>query len=184
MRWRRRRPTAATLVAGGERVLADEAGEAYYVQPAVVRMPAQTEIVQAETFAPILYVLSYDDFDEALAMHNEVPQGLSSSIFTMDVREAERFMSADGSDCGIANVNIGPVRCRDRRRVRRREGDRRRPRVGVGRLEGVHAPGDEHGQLLHRAAARAGRRVRLSRNDLGRAPGRPVENRLTPAAGS
>jgi aldehyde dehydrogenase (NAD+) len=97
-----------TLVAGGERVLADEAPDAFYVQPAIVRMPTQSEIVQAETFAPILYVLGYDDFDEALAMHNEVPQGLSSSIFTLDLREAERFLSPAGSDCGIANVNIGP----------------------------------------------------------------------------
>jgi len=97
-----------TLVAGGERVLADEAADAFYVQPAIVRMPTQSEIVQAETFAPILYVLGYDDFEEALAMHNEVPQGLSSSIFTLDLREAERFLSAGGSDCGIANVNIGP----------------------------------------------------------------------------
>ena len=106
------------LVAGGARVLVDEAPDAYYVQPAIVRMPTQSEIVQAETFAPILYVLTYgntigsqaplDDFDEALAMHNDVPQGLSSSIFTMNVREAERFTAADGSDCGIANVNIGP----------------------------------------------------------------------------
>jgi aldehyde dehydrogenase (NAD+) len=96
------------LIAGGARVLADAAGDAYYVQPALVRMPTQSEIVRAETFAPILYVMTYDDFDEALAMHNEVPQGLSSSIFTMNVREAERFTAADGSDCGIANVNIGP----------------------------------------------------------------------------
>ena len=96
------------LVAGGERVLVDEAPDAYYVQPAIVRMPTQSEIVQAETFAPILYVLTYDGFDEAMAMHNDVPQGLSSSIFTMNVREAERFTAADGSDCGIANVNIGP----------------------------------------------------------------------------
>jgi aldehyde dehydrogenase (NAD+) len=97
-----------TVLAGGERVLADDAPDAYYVQPALVRMPTQSEIVQAETFAPILYVLAYRDFDEALAMHNDVPQGLSSSIFTTDVREAERFLAADGSDCGIANVNIGP----------------------------------------------------------------------------
>jgi len=97
-----------TVLAGGERVLADEAGSAYYVQPALVRMPGQAEIVQTETFAPILYVLTYDDFDDALAMHNDVPQGLSSSIFTTDLREAERFVSAAGSDCGIANVNIGP----------------------------------------------------------------------------
>lgn len=95
-----------TVVAGGERV--DVAGESsYYVRPAVVRMPHQTDIVRTETFAPILYVMSYTDLDEAIAMHNDVPQGLSSSIFTLDQREAETFMSAAGSDCGIVNVNIG-----------------------------------------------------------------------------
>ncbi|WP_370498791.1 aldehyde dehydrogenase family protein [Mycobacterium sp. pR1184] len=78
---------------------------AYYVAPAVVRMPAQSDIVAAETFAPILYVLTYDELDEAIALNNGVPQGLSSAIFTTDLREAERFL--DGSDCGIANVNIG-----------------------------------------------------------------------------
>src|SRR3954466_12011928 len=102
------RANGGEVLAGGTRVLAEAAPDAYYVQPALVRMPTQSEIVQAETFAPVLYVLTYDDFDEALAMHNDVPQGLSSSIFTMDVREAERFVAADGSDCGIANVNIGP----------------------------------------------------------------------------
>ena len=76
-------------------------------RPAVVRMPAQTELMHQETFAPILYVLTYDDLDEAIELNNAVPQGLSSAIFTLDVREAERFMAADGSDCGIANVNIG-----------------------------------------------------------------------------
>ena len=100
------------LVAGGERVVVDGADGAFYVQPAIVRMPAQTEVVRSETFAPILYVLSYDEFDagpeSALALHNDVPQGLSSSIFTLNVREAEQFTSAVGSDCGIANVNIGP----------------------------------------------------------------------------
>ncbi|MET0325715.1 MAG: aldehyde dehydrogenase family protein, partial [Ilumatobacteraceae bacterium] len=96
------------LVVGGERVLADAAPDARYVQPAIVSMPGQTEIVRTETFGPLLYVLGYDDFDEAIALHNDVPQGLASSIFTNDVREAERFMSAEGSDCGIANVNIGP----------------------------------------------------------------------------
>ncbi len=93
-------------VFGGQRHdVGDES--AYYVVPAVVRMPAQTSVVHAETFAPILYVLTYDDLDEAIAMNNAVPQGLSSAIFTTDIREAERFMAADGSDCGIANVNIG-----------------------------------------------------------------------------
>ena len=71
-------------------------------------MPAQTSVVAAETFAPILYVLTYDDFENAIALQNDVPQGLSSAIFTLNVREAEQFTSADGSDCGIANVNIGP----------------------------------------------------------------------------
>jgi aldehyde dehydrogenase (NAD+) len=100
------------LIAGGHRVLDDQAPDAYFVQPALVRMPKQSEVVRTETFAPILYLLEYDDFDSgpasALALHNDVPQGLSSSIFTLDVREAERFVSAEGSDCGIANVNIGP----------------------------------------------------------------------------
>jgi len=71
-------------------------------------MPQQTAIVHQETFAPILYVMSYKTLDEAIDMHNDVPQGLSSCIFTNDVREAESFLSVTGSDCGIANVNIGP----------------------------------------------------------------------------
>jgi aldehyde dehydrogenase (NAD+) len=97
-----------TVLAGGQRVLADEAPGAYYVEPALVRMPSQTAIVRAETFAPVLYLVTYTDFDAAITLHNDVPQGLSSSVFTMNVREAERFLSATGSDCGIANVNIGP----------------------------------------------------------------------------
>ncbi len=71
-------------------------------------MPSQTKTVETETFAPILYVMGYYDFAEAMALHNGVPQGLSSSIFTLNIREAEAFLSAAGSDCGIANVNIGP----------------------------------------------------------------------------
>ncbi|HWM19314.1 MAG TPA: aldehyde dehydrogenase family protein [Ilumatobacteraceae bacterium] len=96
------------VVAGGERAFADEAADAFYARPAIVAMPAQTDIVRTETFAPILYALAYDDLDEAVALHNGVPQGLASSIFTTDLREAERFMGPAGSDCGIANVNIGP----------------------------------------------------------------------------
>ncbi len=97
------------LVDGGEVVGGERhdygVPSAYYVAPAVVRMSSQTAIVATETFAPILYVLTYDDLDEAIALNNAVPQGLSSAIFTTDLREAERFL--DGSDCGIANVNIG-----------------------------------------------------------------------------
>ncbi len=93
---------------GGERVLANEAPDAFYVRPAIVEMPEQTATVAEETFAPILYAMKYRDFDDAVRLHNEVPQGLSSCIFTTDLREAEAFLSAEGSDCGIANVNIGP----------------------------------------------------------------------------
>lgn len=95
------------VVHGGERVLADEMPNAYYVKPAIVEMPEQNEVVETETFAPILYVMEYENFADAMAMNNDVPQGLSSCIFTNDVREAEFFQSAAGSDCGIANVNIG-----------------------------------------------------------------------------
>ena len=93
-------------VVGGERVDTGDA-DAYYARPALVEMPGQSGIVLEETFAPILYVLKYKDFDEAIELHNGVNAGLSSSVFTTDVREAERFLSAAGSDCGIANVNIG-----------------------------------------------------------------------------
>ncbi|KZY32570.1 aldehyde dehydrogenase [Roseovarius sp. HI0049] len=79
-----------------------------YVSPALVEMPRQTETVQTETFAPILYVMGYETLEEAIELQNDVPQGLSSCIFTLNVREAETFLSAVGSDCGIANVNIGP----------------------------------------------------------------------------
>ena len=94
------------LVTGGVRTGGIRDG--YYVAPAIIAMPQQTDIVRTETFAPILYVLGYNDLDEAIALHNDVAQGLSSSIFTLDLREAERFISAAGSDCGIVNVNIGP----------------------------------------------------------------------------
>jgi aldehyde dehydrogenase (NAD+) len=96
------------VVFGGERVRADDHCDAYYVTPALVEMPRQTDAVRHETFAPVLYVLGYDSFDQALELQNDVPQGLSSCILSTDVRETERFLSAAGSDCGIANVNIGP----------------------------------------------------------------------------
>jgi aldehyde dehydrogenase (NAD+) len=95
-------------VTGGERVQPTGSGNGFYVRPALVEMPAQTAIMHHETFAPILYVVRYQSLEQAIAWNNEVPQGLSSSIFTTDIREAELFMSARGSDCGIANVNIGP----------------------------------------------------------------------------
>jgi aldehyde dehydrogenase (NAD+) len=95
-------------VSGGDRALADEYPDGYYVRPAIVEMPDQTELVREETFAPLLYAMRYCELPDAIAMHNDVPQGLSSCIFSTDVRETEQFLSATGSDCGIANVNIGP----------------------------------------------------------------------------
>ena len=86
----------------------DPVAGGFYVRPALVEVPAQEGPILQETFAPILYVLRYSDLDQAIALNNSVSQGLSSSIFTNDLREAERFLSAAGSDCGIANVNIGP----------------------------------------------------------------------------
>ncbi|KPU84504.1 aldehyde dehydrogenase [Marinosulfonomonas sp. PRT-SC04] len=95
-------------VHGGEVVTNNVPAGGAYVHPAIVEMPSQTAIVETETFAPILYVMSYDSLDQAIAMQNDVPQGLSSCIFTLNMREAEQFISVTGSDCGIANVNIGP----------------------------------------------------------------------------
>jgi aldehyde dehydrogenase (NAD+) len=105
------RASGATIT-GGDRVVSKkedtkENTEPFYVRPALVEIAMQSDVVKRETFAPILYVLKYTNFPDAIALHNDVPQGLSSSIFTMNLREAEQFLSATGSDCGIANVNIG-----------------------------------------------------------------------------
>jgi aldehyde dehydrogenase (NAD+) len=98
---------AGATVVGGERVVEGVPAGGYYVRPAIVQIVPGATVVARETFAPILYVMRYESLDEAIEIHNSVPQGLSSAIFTGDVREAERFLAADGSDCGIANVNIG-----------------------------------------------------------------------------
>jgi aldehyde dehydrogenase (NAD+) len=95
-------------ITGGGRALENEFPNAFYARPAIVEMPDQTPIVTRETFAPILYVMRYAKFEDALAKHNAVPQGLSSCVFTQDMQEAEKFLAVSGSDCGIANVNIGP----------------------------------------------------------------------------
>jgi aldehyde dehydrogenase (NAD+) len=95
------------VITGGGRALESEYPDAYYVIPAIVEMPGQSDVVKTETFAPILYIMKYSDFDKAIELQNDVPQGLSSAVLTNDVREAEKFTSALGSDCGIANVNIG-----------------------------------------------------------------------------
>jgi aldehyde dehydrogenase (NAD+) len=98
---------AGGTVTGGERVPVAGAGDAFYVRPAIVEMPRQCGPKLEETFAPILYVTAFDSVDEAIALNNAAAHGLSSAIFTNDLRESERFLSAAGSDCGIANVNAG-----------------------------------------------------------------------------
>jgi aldehyde dehydrogenase (NAD+) len=95
-----------TLLCGGETVKRDGLFGCY-VEPALVQMPSQTRVMHSECFAPLLFIVPYDDFEEAVAMQNGVPQGLSSCLFSDDMREAERFLSVVGSDCGIANINIG-----------------------------------------------------------------------------
>lgn len=95
------------LLSGGVNLVGDGYDSGCYVQPAIVEMTSQTAIVKEETFAPILYLIPYDNLDEAIAVQNAVPQGLSSAIFTRNLAEAEAFLSVKGSDCGIANVNIG-----------------------------------------------------------------------------
>ena len=99
---------AGAIVHGGQRIRGIGDDGAFYVRPALVEMPEQAGPMLHETFAPILYVVRYSTFDEAVALNNAVGAGLSSSLFTLDMREAERFVSASGSDCGIANINIGP----------------------------------------------------------------------------
>jgi aldehyde dehydrogenase (NAD+) len=95
-------------VSGGARISSGVPGGGYYVRPAIVQIDPSAPIVQEETFAPIVYIMRYRDFEDAIRIQNGVAQGLASSIFTQDVSEAERFCSAAGSDCGIANVNVGP----------------------------------------------------------------------------
>ena len=126
------------VLCGGSPLSGDRYGGGCYVTPCIATARNESEIVQEETFAPILYIIGYKDFDEALALHNDVPQGLSSAIFTRDVIEAERFLCPSGSDCGIANVNIGtsgaeiggPIGGVKVYRARRRYGTAPRKRTG------------------------------------------------------
>jgi len=125
-------------VHGGERVLA-ERHAAYYARPALVEMPGQTAIVCQETFAPILYAMPYETLDEALALHNGVEQGLASAIFTTDLREGRAFHVRRGQRLRHRQRQYRSLGGRDRRRLRRREGDRRRPRIGLRCVEDLYA---------------------------------------------
>ena len=100
--------SSSIQITGGERVQVPGLEDAFYARPALVELPHQTDLLRTETFAPILWVMRFTHLEDAIRLNNDVPQGLSSSIFTTDLTEAERFLAAEGSDCGIANVNLGP----------------------------------------------------------------------------
>jgi len=143
------------LVTGGKRL--DRPG--FFVEPAIVVARAEWEIVRTETFAPILYLIPFRGLDEAIALQNDVAHGLSSAIFTDRLQHAERFLSAAGRTAGSpTSTSARPVP--RSAGVRRREGHRRRSRVGLGRVEGLHAKADLHGQLGHGAAAGPGHQLR------------------------
>jgi len=101
------REQGGELIYGGERITENIPEKGTYVRPAIIKINAHAPIIRDETFAPLLYIITYDELEQAIQIHNDVPQGLSSAIFTDDMQEAEVFISATGSDCGIANVNIG-----------------------------------------------------------------------------
>ena len=153
---KRAQDAGGKVLTGGKRI----DGEGFFVEPTIIRAENHWDIVQEETFAPILYVMSFKTLEEAMAMHNDVKQGLSSSIFTTDVRNAEYFLSHRGSDCGIANVNIGTSGAE----IGGAFGGEKE--TGGGRESGSDAwqayiaPPDQHHQLVHRTAAGPGHQIR------------------------
>jgi aldehyde dehydrogenase (NAD+) len=143
---------------GGERVTFNVPCSGFYAEPAIVEISPDAAIAREETFAPILYVMTYRNFEDAVRVHNDVPQGLSSAVFTSDVREAEEISLPVRQRLRHRQRQHRHQRRRDRRRLRRRKANGRRPRERFGRVEGVHAPRDEHDQLFEGASARPGHR--------------------------
>ena len=150
---------AGATVVGGERVKSAGLEAGYYVRPALVEADRPFDSMREETFAPILYVLPYDSFAEAIALHNEVPQGLSSAIFTNSMQRSRNLPLGHRQRLRHRQRQHRPERRRNRRCLRRREGNRRRPRIRQRCLEGLHAPPDADGELFHRHAAGAGRAI-------------------------
>ena len=148
---------------GGERIVDVGSENAFYVRPALCEIPDHIGPVLRETFAPILYVMHYLELDEAIRMHNAVGTGLTSSIFTLDMREAERFVSATGSDCGIANVNIGPSGAEIGGAFGGEKETGGGREAGSDALEGIYASRHQHDQFRDEASARSGREVRYRR---------------------
>ena len=167
------------ILYGGERLEGEAIRVGLYITPCIAEAENHWEIVQEETFAPILYIITYgnadatpaqavDEIEEAIAIHNGVPQGLSSSIFTENFREAETFLSHRGSDCGIANVNIGTSGAEIGGAFGGEKDTGGGTGVGVGLLEDLHAASDQHRELEHRAAAGPGNQVRRGLKQPGR----------------
>ena len=153
------REQGGRIVTGGNRL--DRPG--FFVEPTIAVVPKEASITQQETFAPILWVIEFDTLEEAIEIQNGVTQGLSSAIFTESVRSAERFLSARRLRLWHRQRQHRYLGCRDRWRFRRGEGNRRRPRGRVRRLEGIHAPTDHHDQLGRRPALGPGTSSSASR---------------------
>ena len=154
------RDQGGEILCGGKRLELPGLEGGAYVAPTMVMAPPDLSVMREETFAPILYIVEYQDFDQALAIHNSVDQGLSSSIFTNSLKYSERFLSQLGSDCGIANVNVGTSGAEIGGAFggEKDTGGGRGERLG--RLEGLHAPPDQHHQLGRRHAPGPGSGVR------------------------
>ncbi len=150
------------IIYGGEKLRRANFPGGRYVRPCIASARGDFKIVHEETFAPILYLIPYRELDEAIAQNNAVPQGLSSAIFTNNMREAEQFLSATGSDCGIANVNIGTSGAEIGGAFGGEKGHGRRTRKRQRQLEGLHATPDGDHQLFHRPALGAGNPIRLT----------------------
>ncbi len=148
------------VVTGGGKVDVEDCADAFYVQPALVEMPSHAGPVLRETFAPILWVVRHSTLDEAIVMHNSVPQGLVVLDLHQRPARGRTLRLGRGLRLRHRQRQYRPVRRRDRRSLRGREGDRRRPRGRLRFLEGLHAAGDQHHQLRHRAAAGAGSQLR------------------------
>jgi len=145
------------LCGGGRAEMQGDLKGSHFVVPAIVCAKNEYKTVQDESFAPILHIIPVNDFDDAVAKLNGVPQGLTSAIFTRDIRKGERFLSAIGSDCDIAKINIGTSGAE----IGGEKGHRRRPRTRLRHLEILRAPSNQHGQLVRRFAVGPGHRIWL-----------------------
>ena len=151
------RALGGSVLYGGERLRGENYPGGLYVKPCLVEARNEWPVVQRETFAPILYIIPYETLEEAIALQNAVPQGLTSAIFSTDVRETERFLAATGSDCGIANVNVGTSGAG---LAGFRWGERPAEAVRVAAMPGVvHAAPDCDNQLLFRSSLGPGDQV-------------------------